>query len=50
MKNYPEEKLLNTLLYGSLDFDDGKNQNILKQTIRYLVRFERFNSPIILII
>ena len=27
---YPEENLLNTLLYRSLDFDKGKSQNILK--------------------
>ena len=46
MKNYPKEKLLNTLLYGSLDFNNGKNQNILKQTVTYLVRSEHFNNPL----
>ena len=33
IKNYPEGKLSNTLLYGPLDFNNDKNQNILKQTI-----------------
>ena len=46
IKNYPEGKLLSTLLYGSLDFNNDKNQNILKQTIKYLIAFERFSSPL----
>ena len=46
IKNYPEEKLLNTLLYGSLDFKNDKNQSILKQTIKYFIRSERFSSPL----
>lgn len=38
IKNYPEGKLLNTLLYGSLEFNNYKNQNILKQAIKYLIK------------
>ena len=45
-KTYPEGKLLNNLLYVSLGFNNDRNQNILKQTIKYLIRSERFNSPL----
>ena len=44
IKNYPEGKLLNSLLHGSLDFHNDENQNILKQAINYLIKSERFNN------
>ena len=50
INDYPEEKKLNFLLYGSLDFNNDKNQNILKQTIKNLIRSERFTSSLFLII
>ena len=45
IKNYPEENLLSIPLYWSLDFNNNKCRNILKQTIKYLIRFKRFSSP-----
>ena len=36
IKNYLEEKLSNTLLHGSLDFNNDENQNVLNQTIKCL--------------
>ena len=42
------KELVNALLYGSLDFKNDKN--ILKQTIKYFIRSERFNSLLYCII
>lgn len=38
IKNFPEEKVSNTLQYGSLDFNNYKNQNFLKQATKYLIK------------
>ena len=38
IKNFPQEKLSNTLHHGSLDFNNFKNQNFLKQATKYLVK------------
>ena len=46
ISDFPENKLLNTLLYGSEDFNNDTNQKILKSTIRYLVVSDRFNCPL----
>ena len=46
ISDFPENKLLNTLLCGSEDFNNDTNQKILKPTIRYLVVFDRFNCPL----
>ena len=46
IKKFTEEKLSNTFLYGSLDFNNDKNQNILKQAIKYFIKSERFNDPL----
>ena len=43
---FPENKLLNTLLHGSEDFNNDANQKILQSTIRYLVVSDRFNYPL----
>ena len=46
IKNYSNEKLLNVLLYGSEDFKWNLNKEILKATIKFLKRSERFNDPL----
>ena len=46
ISDFPENKLLNTLLYGSEDFNNDANQKILKSTIRYLVVSDHFNCPL----
>ena len=46
ISDFPENKLLNTLLYGSEDFNNDTNQKILKSTTRYLVVSDRFNCPL----
>ena len=46
VKNYSEEKLLNVFL----DFKNDKNQNILKQTIKYLILSGYLNSSLYWII
>ena len=48
LTNYPEEKLLNILLYGSKYFSFKTNQSILKSTIKFLKRSERFVDPLFL--
>ena len=44
--NYPDEKLLNILLYGSEFFSVKTNQSILKSTIKFLKGSERFDDPL----
>ena len=46
LTNYPDEKLLNILLYGSEYFSVKTNQSILKSTIKFLESSERFNDPL----
>ena len=46
IKNCSNEKLLNVLLYGSEDFNWNLNKEILKATIKFLKRSERFNDPL----
>ena len=48
LTNYPDEKLLNILLYGSEYFSVKTNQSILKSTIKFLKSFERHDNPLIL--
>ena len=46
LKNYPNEKLLKILLYGSEDFNCNMENEILKATIIFLKISERFNGPL----
>ena len=46
LTNYPDEKLLNTLLYGSEYFSVKTNQSILMSTIKFLKSSERFDDPL----
>ena len=46
ISDFPENKLLNTLLYGFEDFNNDTNQKLLKSTIRYLVVSDRFSCPL----
>ena len=46
LTNYPEDKLLNILLYGLEYFSVKTNQSILKSTIKFLESSERFNDPL----
>ena len=48
LTNYPDEKLLNILLYGSEYFSVKTNQLILKSTIKFLQSSERFDDPLFL--
>ena len=48
LTNYPDEKLLNILLYGSEYFSVKTNQSILKSTIKFLKSSERFDDPLLL--
>ena len=48
LTNYPDEKLLNILLYGSEYFSVKTNQSILKSTIKFLKSSERFDDPLFL--
>ena len=48
LTNYPDEKLLNILLYGSEYFSVKTNQSILKSTIKLLKSPERFDEPLFL--
>ena len=45
-KNYRKEKPLNITLYRSEDFNCNINKEILKATIKFLKRSERFNGPL----
>ena len=46
LTNYPDEKLLNILLYGSEYFSVKTNQSNLKSTIKLLKSSERFDNPL----
>ena len=46
ISDFPENKLLNTLSYGSEDLNNDTNQKNLKSTRRYLVVSDRFNCPL----
>ena len=46
LTNYPDEKLLNILVYGSEYSSVKTNQSILKFTIKFLKSSERFNVPL----
>ena len=46
LKNYSNEKLQNSPLYGSEDFNCNINKEILKATIKFLKIPEHFNSPL----
>ena len=46
VKNYSNENLLKTLLYGSEDTICDMNREILKVTIKFLKRPERFNGSL----
>ena len=48
LTNYPDEKLLNILLYGLEYFSVKTNRSILKSTIKFLKSFERFDDPLFL--
>ena len=48
LKNYPDEKLLNILLYGSQYFSVKTNQSILKSTINFLKSSECFDNTLFL--
>ena len=48
LTNYPDEKLLNILLYGSEYFGVKTNQSILKSAIKFLKSSERFDDPLFL--
>ena len=46
LKNYSNEKLLNSPLYGSEDFNCNINKEIQKATIKFLKIPEHFNGPL----
>ena len=48
LTNYPNEKRLNILLYGSEYFSVKTNQSILKSTIKFSKSSERFDDPLFL--
>ena len=48
LTNYPDEKLLNILLYKSENFSVKANQSILKSTIKFLKSSERLDEPLFL--
>ena len=48
LTNYPEEKLLNILLYGSEYFSVKTNRSILKFIIKFLKSSKRFDEPLFL--
>ena len=48
LKNYPDEQLLNILLYGSKYFSVTTNQSILKFRIKFLKSSSRFDDPLFL--
>ena len=48
LTNYPDEKLLNILLYVLEYFSVKTNRSILKSTIKFLKSFERFDDPLFL--
>ena len=46
LTNYPDEKLLDILLYGLEYFRVQTNQSILKSTTKFLKSSERFDHPL----
>ena len=46
LKNSSEEKLLKILLYGAEDFTSQLNSEILKCTIKFIKKSDRFNGPL----
>ena len=48
LTNYPNEKRLNILLYGSEYFSVKTNQSILKSTIKFSKSSECFDDPLFL--
>ena len=48
LTNYPDEKLLNTLLYGSEYFSVKTNQSTLKSTVKILKSSEPSDDPLFL--
>ena len=46
IKNYPEDKLFSTVLYGSEDFNNDRIKKNQIYHFKYLVRSHRFNSPL----
>ena len=48
LRNYPDEKLLKILLYGSEYFSIETNRSTLKYTIKFLKNSERFDDPLFL--
>ena len=48
LTNYPSEKLLNILLYGSKYFSIKTNRSTLKSTIKLLKYSERIDDPLFL--
>ena len=48
LTNYPDEKLLNILWYGSEYFSVKTNQSILKSTIKFLKSSKYFDDPLFL--
>ena len=48
LKNSSEEKLLKILLYGAEDFTSQMNSEILKCTIKFIKKTDRFSGPLFL--
>ena len=48
LTNYPDEKLLKILLYGSECFSVEPNRSTLKSAIKFLKNYERFDDPLFL--
>ena len=46
LTNYPDEKLLDILLYGLEHFSVKTNQSILKSATKFLKSSERFDHPL----
>ena len=48
LKNWSEEKILKILLYGAEDFTSQMNSEILKCTIKFIKKTDRFSGPLFL--
>ena len=48
LKNLSEENLLKALLYGVEDFTSQMNSEILKCTIKFIKKKDRFSGPLFL--
>ena len=46
LKDSLEEKLLKILLYGAKDFTSQMNSEILKCTIKFIKKTDRFSGPL----